>query len=131
MAGNWKTVLSFSLPIEAHVARTKLESEGIECHIADEHIVRMDWFYSNAVGGVKLQVREEDFEVALEALSHRPPLEVVQAEDHNACPKCRSISVDYDTPVRRFAFLALFLGLPFPYLRRKLKCHSCGHVWKQ
>ena len=37
-----------------------LESAGITSTISDENIVRMDWRWSNAIGGVKLLVREED-----------------------------------------------------------------------
>ena len=34
---------------EAYVGRSLLESAGIPAWIADEHLVRMDWFYSNLV----------------------------------------------------------------------------------
>jgi len=45
---------------EALLARSILESAGIECFLGDQNIIRMDWFLSNALGGVKLRVREED-----------------------------------------------------------------------
>src|SRR5688500_2839037 len=125
MEDPWVTVMSFSQPIEAHVARTKLESEGIECAVADEHIVRMDWFYSMAVGGVKVKVRERDLDRARELLN---PAVSVAEPSLLVCPKCQSRAVDYNTPARRIALCFLFLGLPFPYLRRKLQCHTCGHV---
>lgn len=63
------TIGRFSQPLEAWLAKTKLESEGIECFLMDEHIVTMNWLYSNAVGGVKLKVREEDAEKAKRILS--------------------------------------------------------------
>ncbi|MDZ4299014.1 MAG: DUF2007 domain-containing protein [Moraxellaceae bacterium] len=50
------TVARFSLAIEAHIARAKLESEGIPAFVADEHTVTAQWLYSNAIGGVRLQV---------------------------------------------------------------------------
>jgi hypothetical protein len=37
---------------EAYVGRSLLESAGIPAWIADENLVRMDWFYSNLVGGM-------------------------------------------------------------------------------
>ena len=37
---------------EAYVGRSLLESAGIPAWIADEHLVRMVWFYSNLVGGM-------------------------------------------------------------------------------
>tara|TARA_R100001143_G_scaffold755_1_gene2242 strand:- start:4968 stop:5165 length:198 start_codon:yes stop_codon:yes gene_type:complete len=47
-----KTVATFSFPHEAHIARAKLESEGIPALVADEHTINMQWLYSNALGGV-------------------------------------------------------------------------------
>jgi hypothetical protein len=49
---------------EALLAKSILDSAGIESFLGDQNIIRMDWFLSNALGGVKLRVREEDVEVA-------------------------------------------------------------------
>jgi hypothetical protein len=49
---------------EALLAKSILDSAGIESFLGDQNIIRMDWFLSNALGGVKLRVREEDLEVA-------------------------------------------------------------------
>ena len=53
---------------EAFFAKGSLESAGIERHLVDENMVRMDWFISNLLGGVKLQVRPEDVAEATEIL---------------------------------------------------------------
>ena len=50
---------------EAHIAMGRLAAEGIESWLADEHLVQTDWLYSIAVGGIKLQVAEEDAERAV------------------------------------------------------------------
>lgn len=42
----------------AFVEKSVLEDAGIECYLQDENVVRMDWFWSNAIGGIKLIVRE-------------------------------------------------------------------------
>lgn len=47
----------------------RLEAEGIEAWLADEHLVQTDWLYSIAVGGIKLQVRPEHAQRALEILN--------------------------------------------------------------
>src|SRR5882724_7495301 len=39
---------------EAQLARGSLESSGIECFLTDDNMVRLDWFISNLLGGVKL-----------------------------------------------------------------------------
>lgn len=36
---------------EALLAKGSLDSAGIECHLADDNMVRMDWFISNLLGG--------------------------------------------------------------------------------
>ena len=66
------TVASFSQAMEAHLSRARLESEGIECFISDEFTITNNWLFSNAIGGVKLNVRESDAQEALEVLQHGP-----------------------------------------------------------
>jgi len=60
----WGTVLTVSYPQQLWIIRTKLESEGIECFIKDELTVQSYNLYSNAAGGVKLQVLDEAVERA-------------------------------------------------------------------
>jgi hypothetical protein len=54
---------------EALLAKGRLETSGIECFLADENMVRMDWFISNLLGGVKLLVQPSDFSQASRILS--------------------------------------------------------------
>lgn len=65
---NWITVISFTYPQEAYLAKAKLESEGIEVTIKDDLTAQVNNFYSNAIGGVKVQVKETDVEQAMQAL---------------------------------------------------------------
>ena len=62
------TVISFTLPHDAHFAKAKLQSEGVEVFIKDEMTAQVHNFYSNAIGGVKLQVRESDVAIAHQIL---------------------------------------------------------------
>ena len=50
------TVRAFTTVIDAHVACAVLQSAGLDASLRDEHVVSMQWLFSNAVGGVKLQV---------------------------------------------------------------------------
>ena len=52
-------------------ARMLLESEGINVVVDDEHTIQMDWFLSNAVGGLKLKVIVEDAERARAILKEK------------------------------------------------------------
>jgi hypothetical protein len=54
---------------EALLAKGSLQASGIECFLADENMVRMDWFISNLLGGVKLLVQPADFSQASRILS--------------------------------------------------------------
>ncbi|MGC1501765.1 MAG: DUF2007 domain-containing protein, partial [Terriglobales bacterium] len=58
---------------EALLAKGSLESAGIEALLADDNMIRLDWFYSNLLGGIKLKVRAEDAEAANEILSQPIP----------------------------------------------------------
>ena len=50
--------------VEALLAKGSLESAGIECFLGDDNLIRMDWLWSNLLGGIKLRVRQEDALVA-------------------------------------------------------------------
>ncbi len=54
----------FSNTIDAHMLVNKFESEGIECFLYDENIVSINPFLDAAVGGIKVMIKEEDFERA-------------------------------------------------------------------
>ena len=62
------TILTVTYPHELAIIRSRLESEGIECFARDEMTVQANPLYSNAIGGVKLQVREDDVPEAMEIL---------------------------------------------------------------
>ena len=50
------TVLTATFASEVVVIRGRLESEGIICFVKDELTAQIQPFYSNAIGGVKLQI---------------------------------------------------------------------------
>jgi hypothetical protein len=58
---------------EALLAKGKLDAFGIECFLADENMVRMDWLISNLLGGVKLLVEPSDFTRASRILNEPAP----------------------------------------------------------
>ncbi|MGB1039579.1 MAG: DUF2007 domain-containing protein [Flavobacteriales bacterium] len=60
----FKTIHTVTYPSEAHVIKLQLETEGIDVFLKDELTVQTDNFISNAIGGVKIQVPEEDYETA-------------------------------------------------------------------
>ena len=61
------TVQQYRDLTEAQLAMGALESAGIPSYLRDENTVRTQWLWSNLIGGIRLQVREED-RAAAEAL---------------------------------------------------------------
>jgi len=51
------------------VEKNVLEDEGIACYLQGDNVIRMDWLWSNAMGGIKLLVRKVDVEEAERILS--------------------------------------------------------------
>ena len=67
----WITVKTYNMSHEAMVLQSLLESEGIECFIKDNLSVQVEPFYSNSIGGAKLQVKEQDYQRAVNLLLER------------------------------------------------------------
>jgi len=61
-------IASFGLPWEAHLAKARLEAEGIRAVLLDEQAISANPFYSPALGGVKLAVAAPDAARAREIL---------------------------------------------------------------
>ena len=107
------------------MAKGSLEASGIECFLMDENMVRMDWFISNGLGGVKLVVGREDAEAAT-ALLDDPVPETLDVEGvgeyvQPRCPECQSLDVSYTSA---------WIGLPIPLHDRSWTCRTCGHHWE-
>jgi hypothetical protein len=116
------------------VAKGLLDTAGINSFLVDEHLVRIDWFWSNLIGGVKLCVHEQDEESALDILdnSFSPRLEVEGAGiyEQPSCPKCDSQDIEFQ-PIKKGIGLvsAWVIGVPLPIQQQRWKCNNCGHSW--
>src|SRR5580765_7990153 len=84
---------------EASLAQGRLAAEGIESEVRDGALIGLVWLYSNAVGGVKLSVRESDAERAREILARfaarqspaaesEAPASGMPASGELTCPWC-------------------------------------------
>jgi hypothetical protein len=80
---------------EAVLAQGTLESAGIQSFMADENTIRMDWMWSNAIGGIRLLVREEDAPEAADILDQPIPerLDIPDVGEYQqpGCPRCASL----------------------------------------
>jgi len=128
------TIRQFRDLPEALLAKGSLESAGIECFLRDDNMVRLDWFISNFIGGIKLSVRPEDVQNARQLLDE-PILEGMYVQgiglyEQPRCPKCGSLDVNFRELDRAIAYLSAFLRVPMPVQRKAWRCHDCSAEWE-
>ncbi|MDP9268215.1 MAG: DUF2007 domain-containing protein [Acidobacteriota bacterium] len=71
---------------DAHLAKGLLDSAGIECYLRSENMIRLDWFVSNALGGIALVVGPENAAAAKEMLEQPPEEIALEDEDDDPDP---------------------------------------------
>jgi hypothetical protein len=133
LPANLVTIRIFRDLPDALLAKTILDSADIECFLYDENIIRLDWLWSNLVGGIKLRVRTDDAGPALELLGVGVPEQfaVDGFGDYKQprCPQCGSLDLSFGENGKRLGYLTVALGVPLPVKRGGWKCHSCGCSW--
>ncbi len=126
------TVARMSKPEEAHLLRTRLEAGGVSAYVQDENTVQMDWFYSNAIGGVRVQIDERDLERAREI--YQDGGGALEDEPLVRCPSCDSGDTETTEWPRRLSFFSAFvasLPLAVPGMNARFHCCECGHRWRE
>ncbi len=115
---NWEIVFTCTYPHEAHIIMGKLESEGISVQIKDELTAQVNNFYSNAIGGVKVLVAENDYNRAIEILIETGNITAPEPSDNiifnfvnNIFTKQSSISEFLSFKVIIFIFILLFISI--------------------
>jgi len=120
---------------EALLAKGSLESAGIQAYLVDDNMIRMDWFISNLLGGIKLKVRAEDAEAASEILNQPIPamldIEGVGNFEQPLCPHCQSLDVSYEELNKPIAYMTAYAGVPVPVYKKGWTCHACGNKWEE
>ena len=132
-----KTIASFrDLPL-AELAKLKLESEGIPGFLQNKNLVAVDWALSFATGGVKLQVPEEQADLAIQILDEDCSADLAgvdeefpEPEKSDLCEKCKSPNLKTLDARRKAGAWSLLLGIPFIFLRKRHQCADCGHTMK-
>src|SRR5271154_2827590 len=119
---------------EALLAKGSLESAGIQAYLVDDNMIRMDWFISNLLGGIKLKVRSEDAEAASEILNQPIPemldVEGVGNFEQPKCPRCQSLDVNHEELNPLISYGTAYAGMPIPVSKAGWTCHACGHQWE-
>ena len=118
----------FQYSSEAIIYQGKLESQGIEVFMRDNNIVDSNPLYSNAVGGVKMFVKTEDFEKANEILGD---VSLYSVDDDNQplkCPECGTELVEMETSidgVKSFFQVAILGSFAQFFSKYNYKCQNC------
>ncbi len=126
----FSSVAVFQYSAEAQIIKGRLEAEGIQVFLADNHTIDTDPLVSNAIGGVNLKVRNEDEKKALEVLLSINKYALDDEGNQITCPKCQSEKVELLTHVKSlksiffFSLSFLFTVLPI-YINREYHCDVC------
>ena len=137
-------LITFVYPHEVYMAKSYLYAEGIDSEIRDKFTAQVHDFYSNAIGGVKLLVKEEDYSRGIEVLKKggyinesgmkEKKVERVFVEkgfNKNACPYCSSENISIKKVPTIWTVLVLFIiHAAFPILKKSYTCYDCGKEWK-
>lgn len=142
---NWKILITFTYPHEAHMAKGFLESEGIDTEIRDEYTAQVNNFYSNAIGGVKILIEESNYENGLKILQKGGFVNPDNAEneikidnvrldrtaDKSLCPFCHSKNIGKNKEANILTIVVFFiLGAFFPIFKSSYTCFDCEKKWK-
>jgi hypothetical protein len=85
MSDELVTVAIFETPLEAELARLRLEAESILCFVHGTHMAGMQVF-GLSVGGVRIRVRPQDAELAQEILAAPLAGDGEEADDDDQGP---------------------------------------------
>jgi len=122
------------LPI-AFLFASILDSASVEYFLADQHTIRMNWFLSNALGGIKLCVRKEEADIASDLLRQSVPekfgVDGVGEYEQPRCPECQSLEISFQGLNRPADYTRALLGGFLPHHRSIWECDSCGHQWAE
>lgn len=117
----------YETALEANRDKQILAENEINSFIANEQLIQSDWLLSQAVGGIQLQVFEEDLEKATQILNDYKENEKVSLEvEHTiedpkfdfVCPKCGSNHIYRDDSATSFFGVSLLTS-------HKFICYYC------
>lgn len=123
---DYRLLQSFTNYIDAHIIAGRLEESGIHCWLKDENTVTVNPLWTNALGGIKLMVAEDQLEEAKKLLSD------YDAERRAAmkCPVCGSSKIEYVSTPRSAgnwisSFVFFFLGSLALPVKKTWHCFAC------
>jgi hypothetical protein len=115
-------------PVEAQIAKSRLESEDIPAFLHSVNHSSMVWPITLALGGIQLQVPPSAVSRAKKILDID---EQDKAEEVVPCPGCGSEDKrTYEASWRLSMVSSHIAGIPLPFRRKRRHCESRGNTWK-
>lgn len=131
----------YSNSIEANRDKQILASHGLQSFIANEQTIQSDWLLSQALGGIQLQVFDNEKEKAEQILQNFLDNELAKLEvEHTipnpdfdfTCPKCGSNHLYRDeNPGGLFGVSLLVLGFPLKEKSHVYHCYYCDNTFEK
>lgn len=133
-----KVVFSSSDIDELIIVQGLLENGNIEYRLSDEYMSNILPHYAIAIGGTKISVDENDFDLAIKIISEEflrkqkisKNYVYVKGNDKK-CPKCGSLNVE--TSKKPQLILSLLVSLlcfvPIPLNKKYYQCNDCNLYW--
>jgi len=117
----------YETALEANRDKQILAEKGLNSFIANEQLIQSDWLLSQAVGGIQLQVFEDDLDKATEILKDYKENETMALEVEYTienpefdfvCPKCGSNHIYRDDSATSFFGVSILTS-------HKFICYYC------
>ena len=121
-------VRTYDSYIPAHLMLQRLEEEGIKAYLQDEHSVTINPVFSNAIGGIKLMIYEQQLERALQLIADFER----EYRESVSCPRCGSNKLHYITQPNNVtnwftAMVTWLFGNSAVSFRHVYKCFDCDY----
>ena len=126
MRENYTVLAVFEYSTEAQLVKSKLDSEEINSMLMDEKTIDTDPLLSQAIGGVKLLVHNDDLKKASTIYNEIRAYEKDADGKDIHCNKCNSTKTLVAPAQRKSFFYMLF---PF-FESRKFICNDCKTIFK-
>ncbi|MCC5847181.1 MAG: DUF2007 domain-containing protein [Verrucomicrobia bacterium] len=120
-------------PLDASLLQMELEANDITSEQEGEYTLAVDPILSNAIGGIRIVVAEEDAEKAREVLKDYYQRRMDDASAlERTCPECRATNAKFIKRPFLFAILLVATLGVFNLLFRwpRFECEECGHRWR-
>lgn len=125
MIDNYTILATFPYSTEAQVTKAKLEAENIHVMLLDEKTVDSDPLISQAIGGVKLLVHNDNVKEAIKIYNQIRAYEKDKNGNDIVCVNCESTKILIAEPSRKNIFYMLF---PF-FEKTKYRCNVCNTIF--